>query len=374
MYYKVVTQLQDFTEIATEWNQLWLESNSHVALHRAEPLARFIETFGYTEHFLVLTVWDQQRLVLGLPLIIKRNRLGQRIACSTANEWFLQACLLKAKDMPPTVFKILAEALKDLGMFQTQLNWLPLEWPASQELTASWSEMGNRHWIKPRFHVSFWSVPEDWQTYWYQLNQKRRKKYLAMEKKLSGEGTIELMEYDGTDLEVFDQHFEQVLSVEHAGWKGRAGSSLTSHPSIARMYSTTYRELARLRLLRIYLLKVGGRAIAVDLGYLVNGVYSSQKVSYLEDYAKFSPGQLLNARLFERFHQTGEVKFIDCVGEVSAATAKWGTETYRSGQVTLSTPSLLSKASVYALNGLATMLGKNELADPTARLLSPSLK
>jgi CelD/BcsL family acetyltransferase involved in cellulose biosynthesis len=362
MHVNIVRSLCQFLEITDSWNQLWRDSQSHVALHRAEPIARFVETYGLSDQFAAITIHDQNRLVFGLPLFIKRNRWGQQVGYSVANEWFLQACLLKAAHADASSLMMLAQAFKDLGLLQVKLNWLPLDWPSSQALTEVWSQSHQVSWMKPRFEVSYWSVPADWNDFWHNLHAKRRKKYLGFEKKLAADGPIQLIQYDGLDLERFDEHFDQVLNVEHAGWKGRSGTSLRSNPNLSRMYYDTYRELASHGLLRIYLLTVGSRPIAVDLGYLVAGVYSSQKVSYLEEYSKFTPGQLLNARLFEQWSQTSEVRFVDCIGEVSDATLKWGSDTYRTGQLTLSTGTFLSKASVFALDSIANLMGRNTLS------------
>jgi CelD/BcsL family acetyltransferase involved in cellulose biosynthesis len=361
MHVKVINSLIEFLEIAESWNQLWHDSKSHVALHRAEPIASFVKTFGYSDQFVAITIEHQNRLVFGLPLLIRRNRWGQQFGHSLANEWYLQACLLKAAGTPASMLSLVSSTFERLGLFQVKLNWLPLNWSSSQSLLQEWNENKQTSWLKPRFEVSYWSVPADWKAFWHQIHSKRKKKYEGFEKKIAADGPVQLVQYDGSDLEHFDQYFDHVLSVEHAGWKGRSGTSLRSNPAIAKLYFETYRELAAQGLLRIYLLTVRDRPIAVDLGYLVNGVYSSQKVSYLEDYSKFTPGQLLNAKLFEHWSMSGEVQFIDCVGEVSEATKKWGSETYQSGQITLSTAKLFSKASVFALDSLANLMGKNTL-------------
>lgn len=365
MQVKVIKSLTQFRDIAEPWNQLWHDSQSHVALHRADPIIRFVDAMGFSNEFAAITVQDHGRLVLGVPLLIRRNRWGQQIGHSLANEWYVQAGLLKASDTPPSVLTLLSSAFEELGLFQVKLNWIPLHWPVSQQLMQVWNENRQTIWMKPRFEVSFWSVPSDWNEYWQVLHAKRKKKYEGFEKKIATDGPVQLVEYNGFELERFDHYLNQVLDVEHAGWKGRSGTSMRSNPAIAQMYVEAYRELASQGMLRIYMLAVGGQPIAVDLGYLVNGIYSSQKVSYLEDYAKFTPGQLLNAKLFERWSQTGEVRFVDCIGEASEATRKWGAEIYQSGQMVLSTAKLFSKASVFALDNLANLMGKNALASGT---------
>ncbi len=86
---------------------------------------------------------------------------------------------------------------------------------------------------------------------------------------------------------------EDFLALEHAGWKGAAGSALASHQATAQMFrealfgAATHNKLERLSLI------LDDEPIAMLVNFLTPPGAYSYKTAFDERFARFSPGVLL---------------------------------------------------------------------------------
>ena len=364
---QIIDSWESFQSLAQTWNHLWERSQSHVAFHRAEPICHFVEAFDLKDSLRVVLVRSGDQLVTAVPLTLRRRSIGGVggiggwEAQSLANEWLIQACLLDLPvGNPAARMEALNAGFQQLNLSRVKLDWLPLDWPAQRRLMDHWRQR-RRVWAKPRFEVHKMLVPKDWEAYYRDVAKSTKKTIQRSKNQLSQKGPIAIEEVSRESIDEFEMAFHQALQIEHAGWKGADGSSLSSYPRIADFYRRSFLQLAQQGLARLYFLKVGNQRIAFDLGYTAAGVYSSIKVSYLPEFSKFSPGNLLNGLLLEQFSQTREVEWIDCIGPATDSTRRWTDTNYVSGRLTLSTGSLISNAEVMLLNTAANWLGKNSL-------------
>jgi CelD/BcsL family acetyltransferase involved in cellulose biosynthesis len=93
-----------------------------------------------------------------------------------------------------------------------------------------------------------------------------------------------------------DELLAEAMAVEEHGWKGRAGTALL-HADRERAFYQRYCELAAGRgNLRIAFLRIAGKAAAMQVAVETAGRLWLLKTGYDEDFARCSPGALLNAR------------------------------------------------------------------------------
>ena len=133
------------------------------------------------------------------------------------------------------------------------------------------------------------------------MSAKKRKELRRQHNRLAEEGalTFERLE-DGAGIPAWTDEF---LTLEAAGWKGAGGSALASAPGTRDFFSQALAGAAAAGRLERLALRLDGRAVAM-LANLITapGAYSF-KTAFDEDYARFSPGMLLqleNLALLER--------------------------------------------------------------------------
>ncbi|HEX8192079.1 MAG TPA: GNAT family N-acetyltransferase [Allosphingosinicella sp.] len=96
---------------------------------------------------------------------------------------------------------------------------------------------------------------------------------------------------------------EDFLSLEAAGWKGKDGSALANAPSTAAFFREMFEGAFRAGKLEILRLAVDEKPIAMLVNLHAAGGGFSYKIAFDEDYARYSPGVMIeieNLRLLAR--------------------------------------------------------------------------
>ncbi len=138
--------------------------------------------------------------------------------------------------------------------------------------------------------------------YWEEnVRGKKRKELRRQHKRLAEEGALTFERSDGKS--GLDQWIADFLALERAGWKGENGSALDCADETRALFSNALAGAAaagKLELLAHYL---DSRPIAMLANFLTPPGAFSFKTAFDEDYARFSPGVLLqfeNLALLER--------------------------------------------------------------------------
>lgn len=133
------------------------------------------------------------------------------------------------------------------------------------------------------------------------MSAKKRKELRRQHNRLAEEGALvfERVE-DDAGLAEWTAEF---LALEAAGWKGEAGSALSSAPDTRSLFEQSLAGAAAAGRLERLALRLDGRAIAMLVNFVTAPGAYSFKTAFDEDYARFSPGMLLqleNLALLER--------------------------------------------------------------------------
>ncbi|BAV64937.1 GNAT family N-acetyltransferase [Sphingobium cloacae] len=103
------------------------------------------------------------------------------------------------------------------------------------------------------------------------------------------------------------------LEMEAAGWKGRAGSALGSHPATEALFRAVIERGHANGSARLASLSAGGRVIAMSSWFESATWGHGFKMTYDEDYRAYAPGQLLMRDVRERIGHRPGMSFDTCV-------------------------------------------------------------
>ena len=337
---RILTSIEQLRSIAADWNQLWERSDSYHPANRCEPLASALDAWFADDPLRIATVWRDDRLLAGLPLVVRRKKGLVKVAELPNQCWNFNLELLLDRDADAVpVVKRLMRDLDDLHVAWIWLDWIRLDrpiWDAWQQAARS---LGRPYRMYNRFEVGWIARPETPDALRSGWSRNWRKQMRRAARGLESIGSWSVIDYDPARL---DEQLDWALELEHCGWKGRAGSSMLSHPSAERFFRAWARDLAAAGLLNLQFLMLDAHPIAFDLGSRCRGVVASQKVSFDERYAKCSPGQFLCAQQLERWAEGSwpEVVGLDTVGPITEATRRWTRSTYTVGRLVCATRSL----------------------------------
>ncbi|MGI8573291.1 MAG: GNAT family N-acetyltransferase [Solirubrobacteraceae bacterium] len=122
-------------------------------------------------------------------------------------------------------------------------------------------------------------------------------------RRLAEQGEVTLDMCDGTSR--LDALLSESWKLESAGWKGRSGTAIASLPSAQRFYGELARRAAARGRLRLFFLRLDGRALAFLFGLEQRSVLYLLKGGFDPDSARQSPGQQLLERVIEHGYAAG---------------------------------------------------------------------
>lgn len=123
------------------------------------------------------------------------------------------------------------------------------------------------------------------------LSGKKRKELRRQSSRLAEEGAVGFERR--TDAEGVTAWCDEFLTLEKAGWKGNAGSALSCDDRTARMFCEGLQGGAANGRLERLTLTLDGRPLAMLATFLTPPGAYSYKTAFAEDFARFSPGVLL---------------------------------------------------------------------------------
>lgn len=133
------------------------------------------------------------------------------------------------------------------------------------------------------------------------MSAKKRKELRRQRNRLADEGTLTFERVE--DADSLAEWTDEFLALEAAGWKGAGGSALASASDTRAFFAETLAGAAAAGRLERLALRLDGRAIAMLANFITAPGAYSFKTAFDEDYARFSPGMLLqleNLALLER--------------------------------------------------------------------------
>jgi hypothetical protein len=148
------------------------------------------------------------------------------------------------------------------------------------------------------------------------LSAKHRKMIRRQERQLSEIGRLEYDELTpDDDVAVW---IEEFLQLEASGWKGRENTAIASDNSDQSYFRTIAKEAFRRGRLSMLALRLDGRPIAYKCDFPAGRGLFTFRIAFDENYARNSPGMLLEIENVRRLHARSQIEWVDsCNDSVS---------------------------------------------------------
>jgi CelD/BcsL family acetyltransferase involved in cellulose biosynthesis len=137
-----------------------------------------------------------------------------------------------------------------------------------------------------------------------------------------GELTVEVVR-SGPEVET---RLEEGLQLEHAGWKGRKGTSIASDPMVRDFYRRIALAAAEGGRLSLAFLRLESRVIAFHLDLVDRGVVFGLKGTYAEDLAALSPSRVLRHERIKQAFDEGMQRY-EFLGADEPYKSEWANAT-----------------------------------------------
>jgi Acetyltransferase (GNAT) domain len=141
------------------------------------------------------------------------------------------------------------------------------------------------------------------------LGRFRRKELRRLEKRLAETGRLEYTTLEQGD--DFDAWVEEFLEFEAKSWKGKGGRALDCSETDRKYFVEIAREAFRQGKLMMLALRFNGRPIAYKVNFLSGAGSFAYKIAFDEEYARYSPGVLLELENIRLLHERTQIRWMD---------------------------------------------------------------
>jgi CelD/BcsL family acetyltransferase involved in cellulose biosynthesis len=188
---------------------------------------------------------------------------------------------------------------------------------------ATAEEAGYRVVVRPFLKSLYLDTQGTWDDYERDLSGNLLRDLRKSRRALECEGQISVdVIRDGERL---DECLREAFVVEASGWKGAAGTAIQSDPRTQRFYTAVGRWAAASGSLRLFMLRVDRRPLAMCFALQSHGVCHLLKAGYDPAYGRYSPGKLLMHAMIQQCFHAG-LSRIEFNGDAEPYKLSW-TET-----------------------------------------------
>jgi len=252
----------------------------------------------------------------GLPLVGLRSLTNEH---SSRYDWLIH------KERLDEVVAALAARLAE------QDSWHLLEFTyvpdGSAAMAALEREASARGWrVRRVVHGASPSIPiqGDWSEYFARLPKSLRGHLRKAERMLREAGEPSLVAVRAA--EGLPEILSRAFALEAMGWKGRRGTAIVSSEATRGFYSELAALQAEKGRLALYFLKLGETEVAFRYGLEYGGAFSSVKIGYNPQYARFSPGKVLLQKILEELFSKPNCTRYDMLGTCVPWKMEWARE------------------------------------------------
>ena len=108
---------------------------------------------------------------------------------------------------------------------------------------------------------------------------------------------------------------DELIEVESAGWKGRAGTAIKCSPRLCAFYRMLVARFGARGLCDIHTLYVGDRPAAAELALRSGDLAAFLKCGYDEAFAALSPDNTLDAYAMQYYYERTPVRIVDMLSD-----------------------------------------------------------
>ena len=354
---QVISSPAELRTNAPVWDALWKRSEVTLPGAQAEPLAIWLEEFAPRKPFRALVLRDGPRMVASLPLVEQRMAGVLRVGCLPNNYYAMGGDLAIDPDCDrQQVFEQLAAALKRLPWRMLMIQDIAIDAPRWRHFHQATTDAGMAAEIEHRWDTGITDIPHDWKLFMASRSRKVRSAMKRSFERLRDAGGSELRVLETVASHEIEQHLRRGFEVEDRSWKSGAGTSVLRLPRVFRFYCRQAAALAASGNLELAFLEHAGQPIGFMYGIHAKGVYYPAKIGYDDQFAAFSPGQLLNCQMLERFQENAKLEHLDFHGPIGPAFGRWATRSYRSGQLLVAVRGQLGRAICRAIPKLRSRI------------------
>jgi CelD/BcsL family acetyltransferase involved in cellulose biosynthesis len=297
--------------IEREWIDLAANAVEPNAFYAPSMLLPALAAFA-EEGLQVAVVREATGRLIGLAPIAPMkgySRLPVRYVATWMHKHCFFAAPLVRRGAEAAFFSAFFHAVENRGAF-LRLRHLDASGPLYAAAKAAAIATGRLSAPSARYERAMLKAP--WTTDEYlkeSMRGKHRKDLRRRRARLEETGALSLERCGSNDdLEAWTEEF---LAIEASGWKGQAGTAMRQDQASAMFFKDAVRRANVAGDLQLFRFRLSGRTIAAAVNFSGGGVSYAFKIAYDEEFARFSPGVMIEIEIMRALEFDATVSMID---------------------------------------------------------------
>lgn len=328
--------LDQLDQLAGVWDSL--------AATPASPMQQYIWARACAEAFddrLQIVAVGPAAHPVALAPLVKRGGVVSRLEMLGVRELYEPMDFLYDD---PSHLSTLAEALAEMGAVLC-LGRLPADSPVIAALRKAYRLRGWVHTL-PAASYPYISLNGAWMEPEQQFNAGRRSDFRRARRHAEKMGPVSYEMASPTPAEL-EPLLKVAYAVESSGWKADKGAALGVSSALGDFYRRYAAAACEKGILRLFFLRIGERAAAMQLAVECHDRFWLLKIGYDERYSRCSPGTLLMLHTLKHAATRGLSSY-EFLGLTESWTSNW-TQSLR--------PCVSLRAYPLRWSGIATLIG-----------------
>ncbi len=325
---EVITEYKDFIALEEDWNSL-LErcANENVFLTH-EWFRCWWEAFSSGKNLFIILVKDANNIIAIAPLMISK---GKHRCFSVKKLTFIKddnaahADFIipeRKKESISLIIDYLQKHKKlwDISILESIIN----ESKTFQSIQYVLKEKKSLFNIKEELHSPFLTIFSDWNSYISSKSRKFRKTLRNEENRVNRLGNITIEEH--TNDNNINNILSEIYEISAKSWKGKIKSDISKSIENQNFFTKLSETAAKNGWLSIWLLRVDGKAIAMEYHLKYKNIEYGLRGDFDGKYSYFSPGGVLDQKIIQQAFESNLNEY-DMCGGASEYKMKWGCST-----------------------------------------------
>lgn len=152
----------------------------------------------------------------------------------------------------------------------------------------------------------YMAIEGTWQAFYASRSQRFKKTIRNIQNRLARLGTVAFEEH--RSLDPAGPVFEEMIDLTRRSWKAEEGVAIATMPRMREFFAELSRRATERGWLSLWLLRLEGRAIAMEYQLRDKGVVYALRADFDLEYAASSPGSALNFEIARSLFERGEVR------------------------------------------------------------------
>jgi CelD/BcsL family acetyltransferase involved in cellulose biosynthesis len=180
------------------------------------------------------------------------------------------------------------------------------------------------------------AVTGDWDAFWRPKSQRFKKTVRNVQNRLERAGAVTVEEHRAVDTS--GPIFRDVIELTARSWKAAPGLAIATMPRMPVFFAELTRRATARDWLSLWLLRVDGRALAMEYQLRDGGTVHALRADYDAASAELSPGSALSCAIARKLFERGDVREYDMGPGLNDYKLRWATGRHETVDVVVYRP------------------------------------